>query len=340
MRSFSVTSGYRWVLTYNLALDPAQPRPSASLLDQVNTQPLQRALNRWLAERPSARKNKYLYHVLDHDYTEASICLNGLKAQDLVRVQALEEECGKLPVDVYLALLEKVESGSVEGYHGGYRKKSYYGRNRYYDDGYYDDEDEGGYHEISEVLQSNHKVLTLVDLDGHTAAKDLQLEEEDILQEDAFEDIQGREHYEGYMGNWVCPLYRLDLGMLTHSPGTNSHTLVSCCGMISLCHYYSGPTNPRNQAVVIVPHESLVGLFTSSGQTPSPVTHLARRCMLPQAQPSLFTALEAGAWPLGMGERVVECRRFQPTLQCHPEGASSLAFRILLGTQPANKSQA
>ncbi|KAL6360247.1 hypothetical protein LRP88_05951 [Fusarium phalaenopsidis] len=241
-----VTSGYRWVLTYNLALDPARPRPSASLLGQVNTLPLKYALNRWLGKSPTTRQNKYFYHILDHDYTEASISLNGLKAQDLVRVQALKEECSKLPVDVYLALLEKMESGSVEDDYDLYDM-------RYCDEeDEEDEEDEDGYHEIDEVLQYSHNVLTLVDLDGHTVTKDLQLEEEDILQEDPFADIQGREHYEGYMG-------------------TNSHTL----------------------AVVIVPHDSLSDLFTGYSKAPSPVTHLARRCMLPQAQPSLFTALEA-----------------------------------------------
>lgn len=83
-----VTSGYRWVLTYNLALDSAQPRPSASLLSQVNTQPLRQALNRWLAQDPTTRENEYFYHILDHDYTETSISLNALKEHDLIRVQA------------------------------------------------------------------------------------------------------------------------------------------------------------------------------------------------------------------------------------------------------------
>ncbi|KAM6522555.1 hypothetical protein FALCPG4_012200 [Fusarium falciforme] len=86
-----------------------------------------------------------------------------------------------------------MESGSVEDYCDNYDM-------RYCDEE--DEEDEEGYHEIDEVLQSSHNVLTLVDLDGHTATKDLQLEEEDILQEDPFADIQGREHYEGYMGNY------------------------------------------------------------------------------------------------------------------------------------------
>ncbi|RSL53078.1 hypothetical protein CEP54_010572 [Fusarium duplospermum] len=255
-----VTSGYRWVLTYNLALDPAQPRPSASLLSQINTQPLRQALNRWLAEDPEKRENEYFYHVLDHDYTEASISLNALKAHDLIRVQALKEECSKLPVDVYLALLEKMESGSVEYCPDPYDRRSFY-RGGYYGgyDDYDDDEDEDGFHALDEVFESSHKVLTLVDLDGHTVTKGLELDEDDILQEDAFEDIEGREEYEGYMGN---------------------------SGPMAT-HWY------RVATVVIAPHDSLPSLFAGNSASPSPVAHLARRCLLPQAPESLFVALDS-----------------------------------------------
>ncbi|RSM14197.1 hypothetical protein CDV31_005533 [Fusarium ambrosium] len=273
-----ITSGYRWVLTYNLALDPTQPCPSASLLSQINTQPLRQALNRWLAEDPEKRENEYFYHVLDHDYTEASISLNALKAHDLIRVQALKEECSKLPVDIYLALLEKMESGSVEYCPDPYDRRSFYRGGYYggygdYDDD--DDEDEDGFHALDEVFESSHKVLTLVDLDGHTVTKGLELDEEDILQEDAFEDIDGREEYEGYMGN---------------------------SGPMAT-HWY------RLATVVIAPHDSLPSLFAGNGESPSPVAHLARRCLLPQAPQSLFVALDtllSEAWnPTGrLGSRV------------------------------------
>ncbi|RSM10967.1 hypothetical protein CEP52_003205 [Fusarium oligoseptatum] len=273
-----VTSGYRWVLTYNLALDPTQPRPSASLLSQINTQPLRQALNRWLAEDPENRENEYFYHVLDHDYTEASISLNALKAHDLIRVQALKEECSKLPVDVYLALLKKMESGSVEYCPDPYDRRSFYRSGYYGGYGDYDDddeEDEDGFHALDEVLESEHKVLTLVDLDGHTVTKGLELDEEDILQEDAFEDIDGREEYEGYMGN---------------------------SGPMAT-HWY------RLATVVIAPHDSLPSLFAGNGESPSPVAHLARRCLLSQAPESLFVALDtllSEAWnPTGrLGSRV------------------------------------
>lgn len=148
-----------------------------------------------------------------------------------------------------------------------------------------DEEDEEGYHEIDEVLQSSHNVLTLVDLDGHTATKDLQLEEEDILQEDPFADIQGREHYEWYMGNYVCSLPPLKLARADTLP-RDQQPRTGIVLRYDLLYRRCGPTNPPGQAVVIVPHDSLFDLFTGYSKASSPVTHLARRCMLPQAQPS------------------------------------------------------
>lgn len=45
---------------------------------------------------------------------------------------------------------------------------------------------------------------TLVDLQGRVVATRLRLDEQDILQEDCFEDLEAEEEYEGYMGNSVC----------------------------------------------------------------------------------------------------------------------------------------
>uniref|UniRef100_A0A0L0NGR3 Prolyl 4-hydroxylase alpha subunit Fe(2+) 2OG dioxygenase domain-containing protein n=1 Tax=Tolypocladium ophioglossoides (strain CBS 100239) TaxID=1163406 RepID=A0A0L0NGR3_TOLOC len=61
-----VTSGYRWVLIYNLALDVAEARPSAGL-QRSETRALRHTLGRWLAESEASRRRKCIYHVLDHD---------------------------------------------------------------------------------------------------------------------------------------------------------------------------------------------------------------------------------------------------------------------------------
>ncbi|KAM6514007.1 hypothetical protein FALCPG4_015191 [Fusarium falciforme] len=265
-----VTSGYRWVLTYNLALDQTLPRPSATGLQLSQFRPLRHTLRRWLAEDQESRKQKFLYHILDHDYTEANASLNALKAQDLARVQALKEACSKLPVDIFLALLEKQEMGSVEFdyYDRGYRRRGYW------DD--YDDEDESGFHALEEVFELSYKVKTLVDLEGRIVTKDLHLDEDDILEEDCFEDLEAEEEYEGYMGN-------------------------------------SGPTAThwyRATAVVIVPRDSATSYFDCSKQTHcslshnfySPIGYYARACLLPQAGLSSATAL-LKLWEQVWGER-------------------------------------
>lgn len=196
-----VTSGFRWVLTYNLALNLAGPGPSAGL-QQFETGALRRTLKRWLNEPKESRETNCVYHVLDHDYTEANISLKALKTRDLAQVHALKEISGELAVDVFLALLEKKEMGMCEydpdeDRYDGYRR---YNRS-YYND--YND-DESSHHYIEEVLDTSYAVKTLVDLEGHVVTTRLRLDEQDILQEDCFEDLEeAKEEYEGYMGNSV-----------------------------------------------------------------------------------------------------------------------------------------
>ncbi|KAH6975020.1 hypothetical protein BKA56DRAFT_524277 [Ilyonectria sp. MPI-CAGE-AT-0026] len=222
-----VTSGYRWVVTYNLAIDPQETRPSTALLTP-ETRVLREVMTRWLSKDAKSRENEFLYHRLDHDYTEANISLNALKSQDLARVQVLKALSNEFPFDIFLGLLEKGESGPC-GRHfewGSYRGRSRYGR---YDEDDEDDEDEGGFHPLEEVFDSTYTVKTVVDLEGHLVIENLVLNEEDILEENCFDDIEAEEEYEGYMGN--------------SGP--------------SATHWY------RVAAVAIVPHDSISSFFNS-----------------------------------------------------------------------------
>ncbi|UKZ88872.1 uncharacterized protein TrAFT101_004602 [Trichoderma asperellum] len=187
-----VTSGFRWVLTYNLALDLTGPDPSASL-QRFETRALHRTLKQWLSVAGVSRERNCVYHVLDHDYTEANISLKALKARDLAQVHVLKEMSSELAVDVFLALLEKEEMGSCESntWDRRYSKFSYYG---------YDD-DESNYHSLDEVFETKYAVKTLVDLEGHVVTQGLHLNGDDILQENCFENLEAEEEYEGFMGN-------------------------------------------------------------------------------------------------------------------------------------------
>ncbi|KAA1116045.1 hypothetical protein PGTUg99_033579 [Puccinia graminis f. sp. tritici] len=128
-----VHSGYRCVLTYNLATWPDQPRPAASTRDS-QVFPLRETLQRWIAESANSNPTdtpSHLYHALDHEYTEASISFAALKAKDAARVQALKNLTSELPFEIFLALLEKKEMGDVEH---DWSRGGYDGWGRYHED--------------------------------------------------------------------------------------------------------------------------------------------------------------------------------------------------------------
>lgn len=224
-----VTSGYRLVLTYNLALPPDLERPSAALL-RDDLRPLRHLLRRWLLQlgkqtetnntqefkhgyfqnKTEKTPSKHLYYALDHEYTEAQISLKGLKTVDFDRVSALQTMSSELELDVFLAVLEKEELGSCEHVYDDYydRKKHYRGYEDDEDDE--DDEDEGDgedWHELEDVHQVSYKIKQLVDLKGRVVLSDISTSEdfeENLLQEfDLWEGLEGEEEYEGFMGNSV-----------------------------------------------------------------------------------------------------------------------------------------
>src|SRR5688572_259403 len=81
-----VESGYRWVLTYKLAIDSASEVPSASCqASNTHVARLNTLLRPWPSLPQSVRVPTHLYYVLDHKYTEANIGLRGLKHLDLAR---------------------------------------------------------------------------------------------------------------------------------------------------------------------------------------------------------------------------------------------------------------
>ncbi len=184
-----VTSGYRWVLTYNLALDPSAEPPSARLL-RADTSLLRRALGRWLAEAAGSQQPpagfqhlRPLIYSLDHLYTEAGISLKALKGRDATVVQGLRDISSELPMDVFLGILEKADTGLCES------------------------ADDKGFHHMDpfdDIIETTFSIKTLVDLDGVHLADNIGIKEENLLH-DCFEGVDSEEiHYEeGYSGNEV-----------------------------------------------------------------------------------------------------------------------------------------
>ncbi|THY89047.1 hypothetical protein D6C92_07375 [Aureobasidium pullulans] len=184
-----VTSGYRWVLTYNLVQTDFEQFNSAASADRK----LRAIFTEWnnTIEEEGGETDKTIYQ-LDHKYTDASIRLNSLKGADLLRAQRLFSVCDQVGFTLYLASLEKQVHGSAESNNNGYYDR-------------YDDDEEGSdgeFHAIEDVIDETLKLTRVVDTDGNVIATDLDIEEDDIVQPDPYEDRDPDEDsYEGWTGN-------------------------------------------------------------------------------------------------------------------------------------------
>lgn len=196
-----VTSGYRWVLTYNLALDPSKVRPSAGL-QRSETHELRHTIRRWLLQDKQTRSD-HAYYKLDHEYTQASISLDALKNRDLACVQTLKDISSELPIDIFLALLEKEEVRYLDDLD---------------DEMYSDFEEVDEYEEVDEddiharnpsgrsepsQTSTRYSLNYLVELNGQKLAERMRLDETKVLQYDGFDEVDPEEEYQGYTGNEV-----------------------------------------------------------------------------------------------------------------------------------------
>ncbi|KAI9148884.1 hypothetical protein HJFPF1_10927 [Paramyrothecium foliicola] len=257
-----ITSGYRWVLTYNLAVDPATTCPTAGL-QRTQTRGVRQTLKRWLSEDKASRSSRWLYHVLEHDYTQSRASLKALQRKDYAVAQLLREVSQELPVEIFIGLLEKEQViAGEEEYDNGY--------GRYYDDDEAEDEEEedegyggaGRDQSDPDVLECDHSVKTLVDLEGNVVSEGLQLDQNDVLRQDCFEDVEAAEEYEAFMGN---------------EGGTTTQ-------------WY------RTSAIVIVPHDTLASFFASAtldSHVNAQIGYVARRCLQTESTIRPLDALEA-----------------------------------------------
>jgi hypothetical protein len=193
-----VVSGYRWVLTYNLVSNSADLRPTIDT--QIRPPELLRdTIEEWLSDPLEDRKYRVVYSKLDHKYTQANISLDALKGRDKAQVQALQSISSELPVEIFLAVIEKEETGTCE------YDYSRYSRRRYNDDYYTDSTSHPGhFHPLEDVMEVKHRILSMVNLNGDEIMTDVVFDEQDdtILQRKFFGVIP-EEDYTGYMGNSV-----------------------------------------------------------------------------------------------------------------------------------------
>lgn len=196
-----VVSGYRWVLTYNLfsdslGLDPLidmQIHPAGVLRETVKE---------WLSEPIEDREAKIVYSKLDHKYTQANISLDALKGRDKAQVQALQRISSELPVEIFLAVIEKQVEGECEYDHTRYSRRRYGGYNDDYDtDSIHRP---GQYHPLKHVTGGACKILSMVNLNGDTIMNDMVFGRKgDTMLQESFFSVIEKEEYTSYLGNSV-----------------------------------------------------------------------------------------------------------------------------------------
>ncbi|KAK4456763.1 hypothetical protein QBC42DRAFT_237836 [Cladorrhinum samala] len=212
-----VTSGFRWVLTYNLAIPQQQAvgRPSAAMqtpeLDSLRT-----ALRAWLeSQGPNDHDHEpgFLYYLLDHTYTEANLSLHSLKGADQTRMQCLKDICQDQNVTLLLGVIEKEQTGGCEEIwddNDPYGEWGYDDEDSDADDS--DDSDDGNvdddWHSFVDIIDTDISIKRLVTTDGSTLREGMTLVdgelEENLLQDhdDPFHKAErGEQDYSGFTGN-------------------------------------------------------------------------------------------------------------------------------------------
>ena len=187
-----VESGHRLVLTYNLMRQESHSSRVASILDN-HRQNLGRVLAAWhqqeKGESPSDYGFKQLVYILEHEYSEANIRVDQLKAKDQLRTRYLLEACQDQGFSLFFAHIEYSQSGSIE-------EEDYDGNWRY---------DGTGYHEFIDEFESKWSLSNVFQYNGKQLANSIALEEEDILETFDFTDIEpDDEECDGWTGNEGC----------------------------------------------------------------------------------------------------------------------------------------
>lgn len=182
-----VLVGHRLVLTYNL-IHTALGSKELSANSDISMSKLRLILSRWknTLENDVNFPTKLAF-LLQHQYTEASLCYDGLKGHDQQVAAHLREACQEHGFYLYLANLKKtVEGGCDEDDYDGY-----YGRSH-----------KSGFHEITEEVDSETILERIVELDGTELDKNLDFDESFFIQADPFENEEpDDEEYSGYTGN-------------------------------------------------------------------------------------------------------------------------------------------
>jgi hypothetical protein len=185
-------AGYRLCLVYNLTLAKSK-KPITAPRRSEQVERIGAILREW-AETDAPRK---LVVTLEHQYTPEGLAWDALKGVDRARAQALLEGARRADCQALLGLLTLHQSGAAEGdWDYGYRGR------------WYEEEDAGQY-EIGEIYETTLTAENWIDAGGkRLPLGTLDVEEGEVLDPDAIEDVEPKEEYEGYTGNEGMTLER------------------------------------------------------------------------------------------------------------------------------------
>jgi hypothetical protein len=178
-----VKSGYRCVLTYNLATRPDSTRPTASALNLTKV-PLRNALEEWIKDSASLKTSNvpnHIYDPLGYRYSKPPASLKDLNPTDSARIYLFKGFARQLPFEIFLAVLEKNEFGPItREYERKQMDSDYSGSGT---------DSMASYHELDEVEETTYTVRSLHTLYGETIASDFQFDLSLCLEPDPFEDL-------------------------------------------------------------------------------------------------------------------------------------------------------
>ena len=202
-----VASGCRLVLVYNLVRlgHDASPTPPNH---QAQTARLAALLRQWAdckawageklpeapAENPPENMPNKRVYLLEHAYTPAELCFQGLKGADAAAAAVLNEAAAQAGCDLHVALLTIEESGAAE--HTGYSSSHRWGHGRHQDN----DDDE---FEIGEIFDRTFSLNHWGRPDGHPAALGaLPFFDEEMCPDDVLDAMEpDEEHFHEATGN-------------------------------------------------------------------------------------------------------------------------------------------
>jgi hypothetical protein len=194
-----VQSGYRLLLTYDLHYSGAATGSDRASIEESAR--LRGLFASWMKIYQDSKEPGVLLYRLQHPAT-AKLCYDHLEGDDQKVVMRLKEACSETGFHLYLANVERTVSGCCEDeydYYGGYHPRHGYRRGAHEED----------HHEMLEVGDTTTELKEVNDLQGNAVAKDIRIEEKEIIQDDLFEEEPGRDpDKEDYDGDALSHYYR------------------------------------------------------------------------------------------------------------------------------------